>query len=947
MERLDSTTPSEAGPSGLMEVPSNLPLKLDTLVGRDEELAAISAQLRAVRLVTLTGPPGVGKTRLALAVAIEHAERYAGGVWLVHLGRIDQPEFVIRAISSALSTHERHGLGPLESLGARIGTLPTLIVLDNCEHVVTACAEVASALLAACPRLTILATSQEPLAVPAEQSWPLRGLPVPAVKSTPGSSARSSPPVRLFADRARAKRPDFAITDEVLPAVVEICRRLDGIPLAIELAAARVVMFSPAEIARRLDDRFGFLTGGNRAVHPRHATLRAAVDWSYELLSEPERVLLRRLAVFAGSFPFDAVEEVCTGQGIRPDEALDLMTRLVARSMVTTESATTTEVRYCLLETIRHYCRDRLCEADETKAVRRHHAAWYSVLAERAEPELTGPGQETWLIRLDLEHDNLRSALHHSVSRRRGEAPDGEDETALRLAGALILFWRIRCHYTEGRSWLELALESAKAAPIRLKAKATWGRALLAAMVGDYATAAPAADVSLDLWKAIGDPEGIGRALLLVGTCGLYTQGVASSVPVLQQAVALARQVGDRWCLAHGLALCGSSYNQLGDVAAARPMLEECIGVAIEGGDRQCLAFGLDALGHVAFCEGRYDSAEALLGEALALARATGGAYETAGALTDLAQVTIGRGDHARARTTLDDALAIARSTNSVDATIYALEVLGRLAEAEGDHDAAEQVFSEGLALAKAASGTSAASLQGLGEVALARGDAESAELSLEQALALARGSGHQARKAGAVHALGTLARLRGEDVRAAGLYHEALGLRVQIGDLANVAVSLEALGGIDADGGRDERATRVLSAAEALRRRGGYARTVPASAVHTDIVSRLRRSLGDERFEVAWDEGSGLSVEEAVAYVSKGRGTRSGRPVVGWASLTPAEREVATLAGHGFTNVEIGEQLFVSVNTVKKHLARAFAKLGVSSRRELTRRVTSEATSG
>ncbi|MGQ0744472.1 MAG: helix-turn-helix transcriptional regulator [Acidimicrobiales bacterium] len=940
MEQPDPSKRPGAEPAWVMDFPTNLPLNLGPLLGRESALDRVGGLLAGRGLVTLTGPPGVGKTALALTAAASVGTNYPGGVWLVNLGRIDQAEFVLRSVSSALSTHERHGLSPYESLVARIANRATLLVLDNCEHVVAACAEVVSALLAACPALTVLATSQEPLGVAGEQTWPVRGLAVPDdVRSSP-DQARSSPPVRLFGDRARARNPDFTITDDSLAAVVEICRRLDGIPLAIELAAARVVMFSPAEIARRLDDRFEFLTGGDRASHSRHETLRAAVDWSHELLSEAEQTLLRRLSVFAGSFTFGAAEGVCPGEGLPARQCLDLMTKLVTRSLVTTQQTRPGATRYCLLETIRHYYRDRLLESGEADRLRLRHAAWYTTWAERAEPELSGPGQEEWLWCLDEDHDNLRAALHQAVSSR--DPADGQ-EMPLRLAGALTLFWRIRGHYGEGRGWLDQALSVSPDGSPALRAKATWGLALLAAMVGDYAAAAPAAETSLASWRELGDLQGIGRALLLVGTCGLYTQGVAASIPVLQQAVAMARQIGDRWCLAHALALCGASYNQLGDAPAARPMLEECLDVARAAADRQCLAFGLDALGHVAFCEGDYEAAEVLLQEALALARATGGAYEAAGALTDLAQVAAGRGDRARARAILGDALAIARGTNSTDTAVYALEVLGRLAEAEGDLGAAERLFGESLALAQAATGTSAASLQGLGRVALARGEADNAQPLLDQALALGRSNGNKAVTASSLHALGDLARVRHDDARAAGLYHEALALRAEIGDLPNAALSLEALSAIDAEGSREARAVRVLSAADRLRRTGGYARSSPATASHASQLDRLEQVLGASEFEAAWAEGAQMSLDDVVAYVSKGRGVRSGRPVVGWASLTPAERDVANLAGQGFTNAEIGERLFVSVNTVKKHMARVLAKLGVTHRRELTRRGPTE----
>ena len=915
-----------------LAVPNNLPLAVSTFVGRGPDIDKTLELLGTARLVTLSGGPGVGKTRLATEVADRASGGYPDGVWLASLAPVSEPDQVAKAAAGVLRVREQPGLKVTESVAAGVGSQRLLLVLDNCEHVVGACADLVTALLAECPNLTVLATSQEPLGIPGEHVWLINGLPV-AGKAHTKVEADAHAAVDLFAERAAAANSQFELTDEVRPAVEEVCRRLDGIPLAIELAAARVAMFSPADIARRLDDRFVFLVQGNRAALQRHRTLKAAVDWSYELLSGSEQALLRRLAVFAGGFTMDAVDEICSGGDVDGADCVELIARLVSRSLVCAE-ADPDGTRYHLLETIRDYGRERLIAAGEAASTSARHLGWCLALAERAEAELTGPSQHTWLDRLETEHDNMRAALRWSLSEAR-------TEEALRLAGALTLFWRMRGHFSEGRDWLDqvLAAEGVEAfGP--LLGRALWGKGLLAAMVGDYGSAAAAGRDSLELWRELGDRQGGARSLLLLGTCALVQSGPDAGVPILRQSIALAGEVGDSWCRAHALALCGSSFNQQGDIAAARPMLEECVREARNASDDQCLAFGLNGLGYIALCEGSFGTAAENLKESLEVARSTGGSYETASALSDLAQLALGRGDLDEARNLVDEALVIARQAGSTDALVYSTEILGRIAQAEGDVDAAGRLFTEGLRLARASRGTSTVALQGLGEVKLARGDLSTARSLLEEARELATDCGHTGRTAAALSALGHLARADGDLTQATSLHHRALGLRAEIGDRPGVVESFEALASLAAGAGRGEQAVRVFGAADALRSRHGYARSPSSQADYDRDVASCRDALGDEQFEALWAEGQALSISQAVSYVSKGRGTRSERPVTGWEALTPAEKEVATQAAHGLTNAQIGEKLFVSGNTVKSHLARVFAKLKVTSRRELTRRM-------
>jgi predicted ATPase/transcriptional regulator with XRE-family HTH domain len=457
---------------------SDLPVQPTSFIGREREQAEVVALLGRVRLLTLTGSGGVGKTRLALVVAGDLVDQYPAGVWLVELAALAEPGLVPGTAAQILGVREEVGRPLTASIADHLKEKRLLLVLDNCEHLVAACAALASALLRTCPHLHILATSREALEVAGEHRYRVPSLPVPDLTHLPPPERLvESAAVALFLARAQERRADFALTAQNAQAVAQVCVRLDGIPLAMELAAARVDSLSVEGIAARLDNRFRLLTGGARDALPRQRTLRATLDWSYDLLSEPEQALLDRLAVFAGGWTLAAAEAVCVGEGVEGWEVLDLLGSLVNKSLVQTEEAGG-EVRYELLETVRQYGQERLAVAGGAAAVRDRHLAWCLALAEKAAPHLTGPEQGGWLTRLETEHDNLRAAL---VSARE----TGADELGLRLAAALSHFWYIRSYCSEGRGWLEAALARGGSAWPTARARALNGAGNLARQQGD------------------------------------------------------------------------------------------------------------------------------------------------------------------------------------------------------------------------------------------------------------------------------------------------------------------------------------------------------------------------------------------------------------------------------------------------------------------------------
>jgi predicted ATPase/class 3 adenylate cyclase len=482
-------------------LPNNLPLQLTSFVGREREQAEVRRLLTTARLVTLTGTGGCGKTRLALQVGAELADAFADGVWFVDLAPLADPALVPQTVAAVLGVHEVAGRPLLQTVADHLRGRELLLILDNCEHLLDACAQLADALLRACPRLRILATSRELLGVAGESAWRVPSLTLPDARQPPAAASLTQyEAVRLFIERAVAALPTFAVTNQNAPAVAQLCWRLDGIPLAIELAAARVRMLTVEQIAARLDDRFRLLTGGSRTALRRQQTLQAAIDWSYQLLSEEERLLLQRLAVFAGGWTLEAAEAVGVGASIEGADVLDLLGALVDKSLVVAEGQGAHE-RYRLLETIRQYAGEKLLEAGEVGPIRDQHRDWYVGLAARAEPELTGPGEEEWLGRLEVEHDNLRAALAWSL--------EGDPGVGLRLAASLGGFWARHGHLVEGRRWLEAFLTRAPAPDDpeeqRVRARALRRAGILASDQQDRAAARTFLAESLILFRALGD----------------------------------------------------------------------------------------------------------------------------------------------------------------------------------------------------------------------------------------------------------------------------------------------------------------------------------------------------------------------------------------------------------------------------------------------------------
>ncbi len=665
-----------------------LPLTLTSFIGRDRELEAVTRLLGTARLLMLTGPGGVGKTRLALA-AIDRMDAPAGGIRLVELASLSDPGLVPHTVASALDVREEPGRTVVESVVAGIGRQPLLLVLDNCEHLTAAVAYLTEALLRGCPAARILATSRQPLGITGETVYRVPSLSLPDPETRPRwDAAARSDAVRLFADRAALIHPSFALTETNTPVVVQVCRRLDGIPLAIELAVARMSALSVDQIAARLDDRFRLLTGGSRTSLPRHQTLRAAIDWSHDLLSPGERALFRRVSVFAGTFTLEAVEAVCAGDGVALPEVLDLLTQLVDKSLILAEPS---DARYQMQETVRRYARDRLLESGEQTALLVRHREWCLRLAESAEPELQGPDQKPWMRRLALEHDNMRDALAFSL-----EAPG---DAALRLAAALWWFWHARGYLNEGRAWLTRALAAAADAPPSTRARGLYAAGFLAWRLGAYDQAVALGEESLAVARAGGDRLRMASAISLLEQIARARGDSAGAAALAEDNLALFRDLDDSWGIATTLIMVGNAAQDAGDHVRARAALEESLGRFNTMGDAAGTATALHFLGLVARDQGDLARAQAAAEESLRLNRELGEHSRSAFALHLLGLVARDRGDHAEADRLFGESLAMFRDLEDTWGITTALVSLGTVARLRGDGARAAALLRESLAL--------------------------------------------------------------------------------------------------------------------------------------------------------------------------------------------------------------------------------------------------------
>jgi non-specific serine/threonine protein kinase len=808
---------------GREAAPNNLPAQVTSFLGREKEQQELKELLGTTHLLTLSGMGGCGKTRLALEVARGAMGAYFDGTWLVELAPLANPQLLPQTVAKVLGLKEEPNRPLTDTIVAHLKAKNLLLLLDNCEHMLSASAELAAAILRDCPEVTILTASREGLGIAGEVIYAVPPLTTPSTSRTLSLEALGRvESVALFVERAKAVKPGFALTEANRTAVAEVCRRLDGIPFAIELAVARIKVMSAEEIANRLDDRFRLLTGGSRTALPRHQTLRALIDWSYENLAEHEAVLLRRFAVFAGGWTLDAAAVVGTAGDIEEYEVLDLVSRLLDKSLVEMDAEggqRTGKTRYRMLETVKSYARERLKERDELEQARDRHLRFFLDLAEEAEPNLLGGEQGLWLTRLEVEHDNLRSAADTCVER-----PD-DPNLGLRMAGALGRFWEVHGHWTEGRETCEAMVAIAGGDPAA-RAKVLFCEGNLALSQGDSAVARTAYEQSLAIRRELGDRAGIAQLLTSLGIAAWIRGEYAAARPLLEESLQIRREIGNKQAIAFTLQNLANLTRDQGDLQGARAIHEEALGILRQIGDRRSIATTANNLGHVVRAAGDLAQARVLYEEGLAIRRELEDRQGIARSLTSLAQLAKEEGDYGYAKALHVEGLAIKRELGDRRGVVVSLVNLAAVLTAEGNHE-------EALGL-------------------------------LRESLEIERSVGSKQVVAFLLRELGLTHRQLSHPAEARAHLVESLGLAVQANDRTGITETLEALALVAADRGDADRAAFLLGAAEAAI--GGTGNARKQSPERTEAEALGRRTLADAAWAAALERGRTASLEQVVA---------------------------------------------------------------------------------
>jgi predicted ATPase/DNA-binding CsgD family transcriptional regulator len=878
------------------------------LIGRAREIATVCALLQRedVHLVTITGTAGVGKTRLALQVAAQLLDVFAGRVRFVQLAPVSDPELVMPSIAHTLGLQEANGDSIIDRLAAFLREQHVLLVLDNFEQILPA-GRYLAVLLESCPDLTLLVTSREILHLRAEQQISLSPLALPRLERLQDpESLHQFAAVELFIQRVQSIKPDFHLTKANARPIAEICHRLDGLPLAIELAAARIKILSPQALLARLEHRLRVLTGGALDLPERQRTLRNTIAWSYDLLDTSEQRLFRRLAVYVNGCTLEEAEALCIaldgGSASDVQHVMDGITSLLDKSLLQQSEQETQEPRFGMLETIREYGFECLQESEEIADCQQAHALYFLSLAEQAEQGLKGAQQVAWLHRLEAEQGNFRAALGWFIER-------GAADAALRFAGALWRFWWTRGYFHEGQHWLQAALEQPEMDQTdhttALRAKALCGLGWISSFLGDIAAAQTALEESAALFQQIGDQAGRAEALSELAE-GVYRKDdTPAARALLEQCVTLSRDAGDQWILAMSLRTLGQFIYGFdpGDRKRATQLLEESMSLSRILGDKVGLMRSIEGLMRVSLAQGDVARAAILAKENLILAQEIDNMPDYVEVLTRVATATLYQGEEAQAIALLHECIARAQE-------------LG-----ETDH----------------AKNNVAIALRMLGSIALHHGTLDQATAMLVRSLSLARDVGFKDEIGLVLAVLGEARRMQGDRAQARKFCSEGLALSREIEHGAGIGRNLMGLAYIAIDEGRRDMAARLLGAASHWLNpeteldpfeRGAY-----DHSVHV-----LRQRLGNGAYSDAWTQGQVFTLDQVLDAREAPVSGRSADTVRIPSVLTVREVEVLRLLAQGLTNARIAEQLVISRHTVNNHVRSILSKLGVSSRSGATR---------
>lgn len=889
----------------------NVPTLLTPLLGREQEVASIRELLTRIdiRLVTLLGTGGIGKTRLALQTAQEMREHFPDGVCFVALASISDPVLVIPSLAVALTIRELGEQGIFEQVKVALRDKHILLILDNFEQIVAAAPQIEEVLLT-CPHLKLLVTSREVLHIQGEQEFPVSPLALPSLKQLPELEALSHyGAIALFMQRTRTVLPTFQLTSANARIIAEICTRLDGLPLAIELAAARIKLLPPQALLARLSQRLSILSSTARTLPERQQTLRNTLKWSYDLLDADEQRLFRRLSVFVGGWTLEAVAAISLGAHVQDATLflLDGIASLLDKSLLLQVEQEGEESRLIMLETIREYGLECLQESGELGETQRAHAMYFLTWAEQAETYLKGRGQQVWLKRLEQEQENLRAALQWLIEQQ-------ETELALRLCAALWHFWFIRGYWSEGRRWLETVLTlPQREKPTAARAKALCGAGRFAIRLGDVTPGRSLLEAGVALYRQLGDKQGLAESLIMWESNSHNAPLTTRSQ--LEESVTLAREVEDKWTLANALQDLGWFALVHDESDRARPLLEESTAIFRELGDTHSLVSVLTALVRTAAVQGNLAQAKSIAQECLTLARSLGNKPDIADALYYIANIE-------------------ALLDNPSQAILYSQECLALARELGDKHNISRALGS-------------------LGETVLYQGALVQAETLLMESLALDRELDNKHNVAASLLQLGEIRRLQKDFANATTLLNESVMLVKEVGYKPLIGSNFLKLALIAIAEKQFERAVRLFGAAHTLNL---YAELDTNARIEFEqAIEHMRLQLGEKTFLALWEQGKTMPLEQAIALATQEQGTISPlTPSVVQSSppeeiksaakptypddLTAREVEVLRLIAQGQSDTLIAEQLVISPRTVNAHLTSIYRKIQVSSRSAATR---------
>ncbi|HAY33228.1 MAG TPA: tetratricopeptide repeat protein [Ignavibacteria bacterium] len=669
--------------------PNNIPVQLTSFIGREKEMKEIKDLLAGTRLLTLVGPGGTGKTRLSLQTGADLIDNFENGVWFVEIASLQDPQLLPQTIAQTLGLKEQSGKKTEDAIADFLKDKKILIIIDNCEHLIDASANIALMMLRKSPGLKIIATSREALHCEGEQTYKVQSLShhKPGGSITPEILSQYEA-VRLFIERATAVNPSFRVNNENAPALAQICFQLDGIPLAIELAAVRIKVLSLNSICERLDDRFKLLTGGNRTSLPRQQTLKALIDWSYDLLSEKEKLLLQRLSVFNGGWTMDASEKICSDEIIDEYEILDLLSNLADKSLIKIIESEN-NIRYTMLETIKKYSIDKLSESDSINEIHKKYFDYFCGIAEESETKLTGAAQREWISLMADDIENFRACLRWSFE----NYPVG----SLKLTVHLGKFWELRSHFTEALEFLRKSLEHSGSADVLWKAKAVYWTGFFLIHQGKYEESKKNLNRSLEMFREINYKDGEAVSLISLGTIGVFQGDYENLFTFSGESLSISREINNRSYIARNLQNIGLGLMQQGDHDAARKKLEEGIKLYRELGDPIQLAKIIGNIGALEYLQTNYDKAREALNESLQLRYELGDRQGISIALNNLGSIAYMLKEFDEAERLLEESLVIIRDLGDKRVYVTAVSTLGSIANDKGDLDKAKKMFVESI----------------------------------------------------------------------------------------------------------------------------------------------------------------------------------------------------------------------------------------------------------